>query len=71
MSRKWELKDSTKAESIIKSYMTKEEFINLITAINFTHIESAEIELITGFYLDSSSEDETILTALGSKITFY
>ena len=71
MSRKWNLKDSTKSEEIIKSYMTKEEFINLISSINFTHIESAEIELITGFYLDFSAEDETVLSALGSKITLF
>ena len=48
MSRKWSLKDSKQSVEIIKSYMTKEEFINFISAINFTHIESAEVELITG-----------------------
>ena len=45
-----EIIDITKLNQIhIDSYMTKQDFINMINNMKFTHIKNFDIELITGF----------------------
>lgn len=36
------------------SYMTKEEFINMLQGLRFERVKTADIELITGFEDDST-----------------
>lgn len=40
----------------IDSYITKEEFIEIITNLHFTHIESARIHFITGFVYNTEND---------------
>lgn len=49
----------------IDSYMTKEEFIEIINNLHFTHIKEADLYFITGFVYNA--EDDTTKT-LGFKI---
>ena len=45
-----EIIDITKLNQIhIDSYMTKQDFINMINNMKFTHIKEYDIDLITGF----------------------
>lgn len=44
----------------IDSYMTKEEFVQIITNLHFTHIERAHMHFITGFVYNT--EDDTTKT---------
>ena len=39
-----------------KTYITKEKFMELIAHLDFKYIESAEIEFITVFMLDSEKD---------------
>ena len=48
-----------------KTYVTKEKFVELISNLNYKYIESADIEFITGFLLNT--EDNT-LSPKGYKI---
>lgn len=41
------------------TYLTKDEFINMISGLNFSHIKNAEIEFITAFE-DNYEEKTTI-----------
>ena len=40
----------------IGSYMTKEEFIDIITNLHFTHIERADLHFITGFVYNAEND---------------
>ena len=61
--------DITKiAEPKIISYMSKEEFITMLSNFHFTHIKDYEINLITGFEYDAK-EDE--LHTRGYFIRYY
>ena len=54
-----EMIDITKINQIhIDSYMTKEEFVNFINSLRFTHVKEYDIDLITGFEYDAK-ENET------------
>ena len=44
----------------IESYMTKEEFVQIITNLHFTHIQRANMHFITGFVYNA--EDDTTKT---------
>lgn len=49
-----EIIDITKLNQIhIDSYMSKQEFINLINNMKFTHIKNFDIDFITGFEYDT------------------
>ena len=48
---------SEKVENIIKSYMTKEEFMNILENIDFMSIKDANIELIKAFL---TKEDDKV-----------
>ena len=55
-----EIIDITKLNQIhIDSYMTKQDFINMINNMKFTHIKNFDIELITGF--EYNAEDNKTL----------
>lgn len=42
--------DITKINQVrIGSYLTKEEFVNMINNLNFTHIKAYDIDFIAGF----------------------
>lgn len=41
----------------IDSYISKEEFIEIISKINFIKIKSADLELITGFICDNKNKN--------------
>lgn len=42
----------TKKFEIEKSYLTKEEFMNIVNSIDFISIKECNIEIITGFIVD-------------------
>ena len=51
----------TKMFEIEKSYITKEEFINMISNIDFERVKRCELSLITGFiYNGDEDEIETL-----------
>lgn len=64
-----EIKDLKDIEARLKgsnnSYIAKEDFLKMIETLQFTHIEYANIHLITGYLYDA--EDDTI-KRLGFKI---
>ena len=39
-----------------KTYITKEKFVELISNLNYKYIESANIEFITGFLLNTEND---------------
>ena len=43
------MSNTERMENIRKSYVTKEELLNLIRDIDFILVNSCELELITGF----------------------
>lgn len=45
----------------IDSYITKEEFIEIITNLHFTHIERANMHFITGFVYNVENDTTTTL----------
>lgn len=48
--------DITKLNKIhIESYMSKQDFINMINNMKFTHIKNFDIDLITGFEYDAEN----------------
>lgn len=49
--------DCTKNVNIAPcTYLKKEDFINMIQNLNFTHIESASIKFITAFKFDVNDD---------------
>lgn len=64
-----EIKDFKDTEARLKgcnnSYIAKEDFLKMIETLQFTHIEYADIKLITGYLYDG--ENDTI-KRLGFKI---
>ena len=52
----------TKKFEIAKSYLTKEEFINLLNSIEFESIKECRIELITGFIINCETNEIKPLT---------
>lgn len=61
MSRKWTIKNIDEVKQIANSYMTKEEFINMLQNLNFTHIENYDIEVITGFYYRPGEKEDNLI----------
>ena len=59
-TNKFEL--DTKKYEIEKSYLSKEEFINIINNIDFIGVKRCEIGLITGFIIDCENNDIKPLT---------
>lgn len=55
----------TRLEGCTNSYITKEDFLKMMETLKFTHIEYANIHLITNYLYDG--KDETI-KRLGFKI---
>lgn len=50
--------DITKINQVrIGSYLTKEEFINTISNLNFTHIKAYDIDFITGFEYNAEDNE--------------
>ena len=49
-------------ESRINSYLTKEEFINILNSIEFESIKQCRIELITGFIVNLETAEIKPLT---------
>lgn len=47
-------------DKIIKSYISKEEFISMLNLINFKAVEDAELNLITG--IEKKEDRNNILT---------
>lgn len=39
-----------------KTYMTKERFVELLQILDYKYIETADIEFITGFLLDTEKD---------------
>lgn len=52
----------TKKFEIEKSYMSKEEFINLLLSIDFERIKECSLELITGFIVNLETKEIKPLT---------
>ena len=52
----------TKKFEIEKSYLTKEEFINMINSINFERIKECDLKLITGYIINYETNDIKPLT---------
>lgn len=52
----------TKKFEIAKSYLTKEEFINILNSIDFESIKECRLELITGFIINFETNDIKPLT---------
>lgn len=65
MERKWNLGNKEDATKISGSYMTKDNFIEALANLSFTHIASADIEIITGFYLRKDEENNDELFSVG------
>lgn len=59
-TNKFELE--TKKYEIEKSYLTKEELINMLNNIDFVSVKKCEIELITGFIINCENNDIRPLT---------
>ena len=52
-----EIIDCTKNVNIAPgTYLKKEDFINMIQNLNFTHIENASIKFITAFKFDANED---------------
>lgn len=47
----------TKMFEIEKSYITKEEFIDMISNIDFKRVKTCELSLITGFIYDGDENE--------------
>lgn len=47
-------------EEIMKSYITKEEFINIINSIDFTHVKDYDISLIKSWIAKADETGEII-----------
>ena len=65
--------DNTKTlEMFVKSYMTKEQFIKMIEALDYKAIGDFDIELITDFYkekeLDRDDNEVVVYKKIGYKI---
>jgi len=45
-------------ENVIKSYITKEEFIKMLETLDFKAIEDFDINLITEFYVEVKENEE-------------
>ena len=52
----------TKKYEIEKSYLTKEELINMLNNIDFISVKKCEIELITGFIINCEENNIRPLT---------
>lgn len=52
----------TKKCEIEKSYLTKEELINMLNNIDFVSVRKCEIELITGFIINCEDNNIRPLT---------
>lgn len=52
----------TKKFEIEKSYMSKEELINLLQSIDFERIKECSLELITGFIINFETNEIKPLT---------
>lgn len=53
---------------IKNSYVTKDDFINFITGLKFTHVKEVDLEFITGFALKTDSQK---IKPLGYHIHIY
>ena len=58
------MNNSERMEIIRKSYVTKEELLNLITDIDFILVNSCELELITGFEIKKSDDSKDCFSPL-------
>jgi hypothetical protein len=47
-------------EEIMKSYVTKEEFINIINSVDFTHVKDYDISLIKSWIVKADETGEII-----------
>lgn len=65
MERRWKIKDIGDTSKISDSYVKREDFIEMLSNLSFTHIASADIELITGFYLRKDEDDMDELLSVG------
>lgn len=54
-----------------KSYITKEELINILTNMDFCYVENYDIKLITGFKIKIEDTGEEYLYPLGKNIRYY
>lgn len=45
-----------------KSYLTKEEFINMLNNIDFDNVKECSLELITGFIINCETKEIRPLT---------
>ena len=65
MERKWSIKNEGDVEKISGSYVKREDFIEMLSNLSFTHIASADIELITGFYIRKDEDYKDELFSVG------
>ena len=54
-----------RVEGCSNSYITKEDFLKMMETLKFTHIEYANIQLITGYLYDAKDDS---IKRLGFKI---
>ena len=52
----------TKISEIEKSYLTKEEFINILNNIDFLSVKCCDLQIITGFIVDFQTGEVKPLT---------
>jgi len=55
-------------ENVIKSYITKEEFIKMLETLDFKAIEDFDINVITEFYVEVKENEEPKIKRLGFHI---
>lgn len=55
-------------ENVIKSYITKEEFIKMLEDLDFKAIEDFDINVITEFYVEVKENEEPKIKRLGFHI---
>lgn len=55
-------------ENVIKSYITKEEFIKMLETLDFKAIEDFDINVITEFYVEVKENEEPRIKKLGFHI---
>ena len=65
------MKTKEEIEETKKSYFTKEEFINMISSLNFCYIEDYDISLITGFVIKITDKGDECLSPLSKHIRYY
>ena len=62
------LEESIMVKKVRKSYLKKDEFIEMINKLNFTEVKMARIEFITGYEIKNIDNGKPYVNTLGYEI---